>query len=134
MKISLEFGPQFDYRDGTIGELKLVKRWVIVKSCGNLWSARQGRNTFKTRREVVAKLRKAVAANKDRAVEMRSLRVAAWWCYPGHFDPVGPMYPCRCRTCLWLEDGGGGPITADQDCSCSVCDALREDSQERRGL
>ena len=39
MKISKEYGPQFDSADGTVGDVQLVKRWVIVKnSDGQMWT------------------------------------------------------------------------------------------------
>lgn len=67
MKVSKEYGPQLDPEDGTIGELKLVKRWY----CPSF--PRQGRNTYETFEETKV---------------FDGFKFELWWCYPGHFDPA----------------------------------------------
>lgn len=74
MKISKEYGPQFDPEDGTIGELQLVKRWYTPHQ------PRQGRFTYATEAEAQAKTPPDCATAE------------LWWCYPNHFDPA---HPCK---------------------------------------
>ena len=90
MTVSKQYGPQFDASDGTIGELQLVLRYVLVSGeDASMWTSRQGRYTHATLKEAsdAAALYKASNA-PDR--EPSDLRPAPWWCYPGHFDPCGP--------------------------------------------
>lgn len=90
MIIHFQYGPQFDPRDGTIGLVQLVKRWVVVKSTGDLYHPKQGRFTFesKIRAENVARI--SDESNPDRE-ECRGLTAQQWWCYPGHFEPAYPV-------------------------------------------
>ena len=90
MIISKEFGPQFDPVDGTIGTMQLVKRWVLVKnSDGDMWQARQGRYTFASGEEAIKHKKLIEDVNPADMIPKGGLGVAAMWCYPGHFDPVG---------------------------------------------
>lgn len=108
MKISQDYGPQFDASDGTVGETKLGLRWVVMQEAGegddyssSMFDARQGRYTFASRREADERARCIVAANdsdKLRQIVGRSLGAyqkmalfaAPMWCWPKHYDPVGP--------------------------------------------
>jgi len=91
MIIHPEYGPQIDPTDGTCGSVKLVKRYVMVSGeHGFIWGTSQGRYTEPT----LAKMKKRVAEIKRCNYEDRypaDLRPAAWWCWPGHFDPAYPV-------------------------------------------
>jgi hypothetical protein len=89
MIISKEYGPQFDPTDGTVGDIKLVKRWVIVKnSDGFMWPARQGRYTFATEDEAAKEKELVEKVNSADKIPEGGLGVADRWCWPEHFDPV----------------------------------------------
>jgi len=89
MIISKECGPQFDPTDGTVGDIKLVKRWVIFKnSDGLMWPARQGRYTFATEDEATKEKELVEKVNSADMIPRGELGVAAKWCWPEHFDPV----------------------------------------------
>jgi hypothetical protein len=92
MKISKEYGPQFDPTDGTVGKLQLVKRWVIVRrSDGQMWQARQGRYTYPSEAEAIARKDVIERNNSANLIPAGGLGVEPRWCYPVHFDPVGPV-------------------------------------------
>lgn len=70
-------------------------RYLITRRAGDPAHARQGRNTYATAAEAHAWI---VAALKNTGPTMRSvyggpprLRVEAWYCWPGHFDPRMPV-------------------------------------------
>lgn len=89
MKISKEFGPQFDPADGTIGTLQLVRRWLICSGEG-MFYPRQGRYSWESW-EKAADIIDSFKDNPANAGRLPAgLRPVAYWCYPGHFDPVGP--------------------------------------------
>ena len=90
MIISKDYGPQLDPADGTCGEIKLVKRWVLIYSDDGhpaLWGPRQGRGTNATKAEAQRKAKVFIANNPPGKVPA-DLRAAPWWCWPGHFDPA----------------------------------------------
>lgn len=95
MKISKAYGPQFDRTDGTIGDLQLVKRWMIVNEVtGNTFTSRQGRYTRQTKREVdewITELEASNSPDRLQQIEGSPVKLVAveFWCYPEHFDPVG---------------------------------------------
>ena len=88
MQTSNQYGPQFDPTDGTIGELQLEKRYVICLADGSMSYPHQGRFTSATRAEAQERLNMIKAAHP--AVGSVD-HVEAWWCYPRHHDPVGPV-------------------------------------------
>ena len=105
MKDSSTYGPQLDGTDGTLGELKLVKRWVIVepnleiialqkkhpelKSYGlvevSVWHGRNGHQNKATKAEAEELLQSFISNNRPELIP-EGLKVAQVWCYPGHFD------------------------------------------------
>lgn len=95
MKISKEYGPQYDDIDGTIGNLQLVKRYAITDNKNIMICARQGRFTYGTKKEASNMLRAYKIGNSSCISEMfpNGLKVTCFWCYPNHFDPVG-VVPC----------------------------------------
>lgn len=129
-----EQGVQFDGRDGTIGDLQLVKRWVLTTPDGWMWGRHYGQNTSATQEEAEEKLRKMRESNPNIKAEMDSLSVTPWWCYPVHFDPVNSAAPCRCDACRWLEPGEMvlGALHSVAGCPCGVCDALRLDEAKKQ--
>lgn len=91
MKISEIYGPQYDPTDGTIGELQLVKRWVLVSGEDpEYWGTRQGRYTFETYKEAKQRAEVLIEANPNSKFVPADLRPCEYWCYPSHFDPLGP--------------------------------------------
>jgi hypothetical protein len=91
MIISKEYGPQLDGRDGTCGELKLVKRWVLVNPLtGRVWPASQGRHTCTLQAEAESLLSDVRKNNNPDAYPV-GLSVRPWWCWPGHHDPACPV-------------------------------------------
>ena len=91
MKISKEYGPQFDATDGTIGDLKLVKRYVVIRTeTGGMFDHRQGRYTFADREGAENRRDALVSGNRPDHIG-GELGVGVRWCYPGHFDPAGPV-------------------------------------------
>lgn len=136
-----ELGVQFDWRDGTIGDLQLVKRWVLTTPDGWMWGRHFGQNTSSTQEEAEEKLQKMRESNPNIKAEMDSLSVTPWWCYPTHFDPVSSAAPCRCDACLWLEQvtpawlygksAVVGVLHSVAGCPCCVCSALREDEERQ---
>lgn len=89
MKHSKDYGPQFDPEDGTIGELQLVRRYVIASGSPSvIWTPLQGRYTRATAEEAQAYIDGIKASNSPDRYPA-DLHVAAFWCYPGHFDPCG---------------------------------------------
>lgn len=96
MIISDRYGPQYDHTDGTIGKVKLVKRWVIVNENGDLVTARQGRCTYESEKGAKHMIDAYWANNSKERVQQllgKELYAAQWWCYPNHFDPIGPVNP-----------------------------------------
>lgn len=91
MIVSPRYGPQLDVTDGTIGELQLVRRFVITCG-GEFFGTRQGRYTYATRDE--AQSRADAIQNEPTNIARKLvpgyLQAAEWWCYPEHFDPVAP--------------------------------------------
>jgi len=85
MIISEKYGPQFDPTDGTVGKTQLVKRWAVANSEGFMFGASQGRYTHATEQEALKELSNIKANNLTIG---DSLRVAQFWCWPIHFDPV----------------------------------------------
>jgi hypothetical protein len=106
MIIDPTYGPQLDSKDGTLGKLKLVKRWVIVhpdlemaalkkqypKELFDIdlngpmgWSLWFGRSekTLATKEET-EKLIKAFYANNPPGRVPEGLKAVPAWCYPGH--------------------------------------------------
>ena len=96
MVIDPKYGPQFDPSDGTVGETKLVRRYALVGKDGLAWPARQGRYTHGTR-EAAAKCLAGTLRNNnpDSFPELKELRVAPVWCWPGHFDPAHGAGECE---------------------------------------
>lgn len=86
----LTYGPQVCLKTGTVGATKLVRRHVIVKGNGGLFYARQGRHTFATSEEA-RKLVAAIQTNNPPDLVPPGLHVEAWWCWPVHHDPIGPI-------------------------------------------
>ena len=86
MKFTTEYGPQLDPTDGTIGNLKLVKRYAIARD-GMMCFAQQGRYTYATRKEAEVYLSQVQSANTIDIWD--GMEVKAFWCHPNHFDPVG---------------------------------------------
>jgi hypothetical protein len=96
MIISDKYGPQYDHTDGTIGKIQLAKRWVIVNENGDLVTARQGRFTYQSQQEAESMIVAYWANNSKETVWRhlgKELYAEAWWCYPNHFDPIGPVNP-----------------------------------------
>ena len=92
MKISKEYGPQFDSIDGTVGGTQLAKRWVIVRnSDGQMWQARQGQYTYPSEAEAVARKEAIERNNSASLLPEGGLGVEPRWCWPNNFDPVGPV-------------------------------------------
>lgn len=94
MKFSKDLFPQYDDADGTIGHTKLERRWVLVKGDGNMMQARQGRFTHPTREEAQIRCDAFLQAQPPGSPmheHVVGLHVEEWWCYPRHFDPVGPV-------------------------------------------
>ena len=94
MIISDRYGPQYDSSDGTIGKLQLVKRWVIVNEEGDLVTSRQGRCTHSSRVDAESMIQAIWDNNPKEKVHQlmgKELYAAQWWCYPNHFDPIGPI-------------------------------------------
>ena len=94
MIVSDKYGPQFDPNDGTIGTLKLAKRWVIVNENGDLVTARQGRFTYESRKDAENLIDAYWANNsKERVHQLlgKEMYAEQWWCYPNHYDPIGPI-------------------------------------------
>ena len=83
MKVSLQYGPQFDPSDGTVGETQLVRRWGLVKDSGMLFPALQGRYSSATKEEQEKRLK--VLLENDPTIDLECVEL---WCWPGHFDPV----------------------------------------------
>jgi hypothetical protein len=121
-KTSTDYGPQFDPADGTIGPLRLVRRWAMTHpETGLTWPAQQGRHTYGTEgeaREILDGIRTACPASRYPGVHL--LDVRAVWCYPGHLDPCGlcePPAPApdlqRCNAC--------GAVFPEQETSCPEC-------------
>jgi len=90
MKISKEYGPQYDNKNGTIDNLQLVKRYVITDNDSVMISARQGRFTYATENEA-EELRQAILTVNSSDIFKNGLQVECWWCYPNHFDPIGKV-------------------------------------------
>lgn len=88
MKISKEYGPQFDETYGTVGNTQLVKRWAIIKDDGFMFASQQGRNTRATKEEAEQDLANIKANNPVDSIPF-GLTVGSLWCWPVHFDPVG---------------------------------------------
>ena len=89
MIISKNYGPQFDKSDGTVGETQLVKRYMLVNAdTGAIFTASQGRYTRETRELAEEWAAEVVAQNPPSAIGCK-LAVESFWCWPGHFDPVG---------------------------------------------
>jgi hypothetical protein len=85
---------QYDSVEGTIGELKLVKRWVIVNEYGDIVTPRQARCTFESRKEAESKIDAYWADNpKERVHQLlgKELFPQQWWCYPNSRDPISPV-------------------------------------------
>jgi len=94
MIISDRYGPQYDHTDGTIGKLKLVIRWVIVNENGDLVTARQGRFTHESKKDAENLIDAYWANNSEERVHQlfgKELYAEQWWCYPNHYDPIGPI-------------------------------------------
>lgn len=92
MIVDPRYGPQFDPRDGTVGDTKLVLRYALVHKRAEpgpwVWPAQQGQYTYATEEEAAAQLAQVRSSNStERFPELATLRVAAVWCWPGHFDP-----------------------------------------------
>ncbi len=106
MIIDPKYGPQLDSKDGTLGNLKLVKRWAIVhpdlemaalkkkypEDLADLdlngsmgWSLWYGRseNTLATKKET-EELIDAFYANNRPGLVPAGLKAVQVWCYPGH--------------------------------------------------
>jgi hypothetical protein len=84
---------EFDPVQGTIGDLSLVKRALLVLGDGRLFHPRQGRYTYNsmdTANQVAADFHTAYPPEHDRHSYVRGLHAEEWWCYPHHFDPIGP--------------------------------------------
>lgn len=87
MKFSEQYGAQLDESDGTIGTLKLVRRFVIFDEDNQvMWQARQGRHTYQSRSEVERHIELFKKNNPPDSIP--NLSAKEFWCYPGHFDPV----------------------------------------------
>ncbi len=96
MRISEEYGPQFDPEDGTVGKLQLVKRWAIAyEKTKALFHAREGQymqeSKETTQKEIAAFVRNSTQEKRRVTPESGKLVPLQWWCYPNHFDPVGPV-------------------------------------------
>lgn len=92
MIIDKIYGPQFDRIDGTVGKTQLVKRWAVTRKEGHMAFASQGRYTKATKEEAEAELTAIQGANGKTIWD--GMYVAAFWCWPGHFDPVGQVNDC----------------------------------------
>ena len=112
MNISRDYGPQFDPTDGTVGKVKLVKRWVIVcpdlemaalkkqypKDLADLdlsgpmgmsvWFGMNGYQTRGTKKEA-EELIKAFYENNPPDRVPKGLKAVQAWCWPGGFDFAG---------------------------------------------
>lgn len=105
MRISREYGPQFDPVDGTIGKLQLVKRWVVLHADGTLFDKRQGHYTYCDRSEAETRAQLFMGANKNNP-KVQNLTVGQWWCYPVHSDPAYPVTVNEVRRPVigWISD------------------------------
>jgi hypothetical protein len=92
MIIDKTYGPQFDSIDGTVGKTQLVKRWAVVGKSGLMAFASQGRYTFETQQDAEIYLGDIKEVNGKDICD--GMYVAAFWCWPGHFDPVGRANDC----------------------------------------
>lgn len=98
-----EYGPQFDRSDGTVGEIQLVRRWVLVHGPeGRMFTPRQGSYTRATREEA-EHYRREIAEGNPANLVPDDLRVEEWWCWPSHFDPKAPT----------LDKGRSKPIGSE---------------------
>ena len=90
MKIDRSYGPQLDLRDGTIGDTKLVRRFVVAKTdvggFDRVWGGRHGYCTYAEKRRAGYLLRAIKANNPPH--ESVGWEVQEWWCWPHHFDPI----------------------------------------------
>ena len=98
MIISEKYGPQLDTSDGTIGELKLVERFVVtyLNSNGFRSSFRplQGPCTFYSKESADLYCESVLRSNPKGSYGSKfttGLRAEKWWCYPVHFDPIAPV-------------------------------------------
>ena len=85
---------QYDRVKGTIGDLKLVKRWVIVNEYGDIVTPRQARCTFESRKEAESRIDDYWANNSKELVHQllgKELSPQQWWCYPNSRDPISPV-------------------------------------------
>lgn len=72
----------------------MVRRFVIVKPGGDLFAARQGRNTYETAKEAqdrVEALKSAQPPGHPNHKYVEGISVKEWYCYPVHFDPSHPV-------------------------------------------
>ncbi|MCK9434331.1 MAG: hypothetical protein M0R32_05795 [Candidatus Cloacimonetes bacterium] len=108
MIIDPKYGPQYDTKDGTIGKLQLVKRWVIgmpdlemaalklqypkdladIESGFLVWHGRNGQDTYATKKEAEEYIRLVIKNNRPGLYPEGLVPLHAW-CYPGHFDFSG---------------------------------------------
>lgn len=87
MIISKEYGPQLDAIDGTCGDIKLVRRWVLWSKSGGIFGSSQGRYTYATKPAAEQALASVIRSNPlDRYP--KDLTTKAYWCWPGHYDPA----------------------------------------------
>jgi len=87
MIIHPTYGPQVDPTDGTIGETKLVKRWLILRLDGTKFHSSQGRYSYETQKDCQNDAETIINTNLDRE-DCKGLKATEFWCYPIHFDPV----------------------------------------------
>ncbi len=90
MIVHPRYGPQFDPLDGTIGTIRLVKRWVIVNADDLPLAPRQGRYTYETQADADARAVALILHNPNGTFK-GGLRTEQWWCFPEHFDPFQPV-------------------------------------------
>ena len=91
---SKRYGPQVDLTDGTIGKVQLIRRFLLVRGDYELFHARQGRYSYATAEEAQEHCDAFLENNPpgcDKHHYVKGLHIRAWWCYPNHFDPVGPV-------------------------------------------
>lgn len=114
MIIDPRYGPQLDAKDGTLGELKLVKRWVIVYPDLEMKALKQkypeeladmdldgpmglsvwfgkSDNSLKTKKDA-EDLIKAFYANNPPGTVPEGLKAVQAWCYPSHLG-----FACLCE-------------------------------------
>jgi hypothetical protein len=90
VKHSEQYGPQFDPTDGTVGEIQLVKRWVVCQRADHMPAfPRQGRYTYDTQAEGDEIIHQMQAANSIKHHRwIWELETIEWWCWPTHLDPA----------------------------------------------